>query len=81
MLPGADEYLRAFNELVGDRQPGGPIMFASVDRWAVRNGMDGPDEFSGLLSALAAMDEAMKGDGPASQGRPLSPELFDAVFG
>lgn len=56
-------------------------MFLSIERWAERNGMSGPDDFAALLAALAAMDEEWRrGSGNSPQGRPMSPELFDALF-
>lgn len=84
MLPGADEYLRAFSDLSGDRQMGmaaGPIPYTSIDRWAERNGIIDPDDFAALRDAIAVMDEVWRGgDAKTPVGRPLTPELFDAVF-
>ncbi|KKB09408.1 hypothetical protein VE26_05590 [Devosia chinhatensis] len=60
---------------------GGPIMFLSIERWAERNGLASQDDFAGLLAALSVLDEEWRRKSPnAPKGRPLSPELFDALF-
>lgn len=64
----------------------GPIPFTSINTYAGRFGIDGED-FAYFARMIRAMDEAMLGRGvPAANaakpvGRPLTPELFDAVFG
>ena len=81
-LPGTDEYLRAFTELSGDRISSA-TPYSAIDRWAQRNGVTDPDEFALLVEMISAMDMALSGtEGQGSTAsRPLSPELFDAVFG
>jgi hypothetical protein len=81
--------LSAFWELSSDRQIGmsaGPIPYTAIDRWAHRNGVE-PEDFHVLLTVIRAMDAEWLGEG-GQQGstqqvsaRPLSPDLFDAVFG
>lgn len=49
----------AWGELVGDRYTEmGSIPFASIDRWAVRNGIDDPDDFAFVVRAVRAADQA-----------------------
>ncbi|WP_371346465.1 hypothetical protein [Ancylobacter sp. IITR112] len=52
----------AFWALSTDRQIGfggvGPIQFSSVDRYAIRYGIDGIDEFDRFTSLIRAMDSA-----------------------
>jgi hypothetical protein len=65
----------------------GPIPWSAIDRWAARAGVDEPDEFELLASCIRAMDGEWLGQGekkpePAKQTaqRPMSAELFDALF-
>jgi hypothetical protein len=63
----------------------GPIPFTSISTYADRVGIDG-DDFTYFVCMIRAMDDAVRGTAgrPVSEkptGRPLSPELFDAVFG
>ncbi|WP_449395589.1 phage tail assembly chaperone [Devosia riboflavina] len=88
LLPGADELLKAFWELCSDRPVGvsaAAIPFTAIDRWAARNGFDDPDDFASLTAAIRAMDgewvRAASGASAQPQGRALSPELFDAMWG
>lgn len=64
-----------------------PIPFASLDRFAVRHGVEG-DEFAFLNRMIRAMDAVAldhwrkdEGAPKPSAGRQLSPELFDALWG
>lgn len=67
----------------------GPIPFTAIDRWATRRGVTDPDEFEALVACIRAMDAEWLGQGetlagtqkPKVSGRPMSPDLFDAVFG
>ncbi|WP_455350783.1 phage tail assembly chaperone [Devosia epidermidihirudinis] len=87
LLPGADELLSAFWALCSDRQVAmseGPIPFSAINQWAARQGVDGGDEFATLMRCVRVMDDewlksARRHDGQV-EGRPLTPELFDAVF-
>lgn len=91
-MPGSGFYLAAFWELNSDRPAGmavAPIPFSTIDRFAARNGIEDED-FDTFTRLMRAMDEVVlahaKSDQPAAQkpqqtGRPLSPELFDAMFG
>jgi hypothetical protein len=67
----------------------GPIPFTAIDRWAARRGVTDPDEFEALVACIRAMDAEWLGQGgstadpqmPKVSSRPMSPDLFDAVFG
>jgi hypothetical protein len=49
----------AWGDLAGDRNVEfGPIPFSSIDRWALRHGIDDPDEFEFLVRAIRAADKA-----------------------
>lgn len=64
LLPGADLYLKAFNALAADRpltvgMAGvlyGRIPFESIDRFAVREGIDQSDDFDQLRRIVVALD-------------------------
>ena len=91
-MPGSGFYLAAFWELNSDRPVGmavAPIPFSAIDRFASRHEIDG-EEFEFLVRMIRAMDAAAmahwREDTPSqpksqSSGRPLSPELFDALWG
>jgi hypothetical protein len=88
-LPGAVEYLDAFRELSTDRQIGmatGQIPSGAIDRYAMRHGLDDPDEFELFTQCVRAMDAVYLGvakepaTAPEPTARPLSVELFDALF-
>lgn len=91
LLSGSGFYLTAFWELHTDR-PGGmaamPIPSGSVERFAGRHQIDGED-FDFLVQMIRAMDavalehwRGQEGVGakPKEAARPLSPELFDALW-
>ena len=49
----------AWGDLLGDRYTEtGAIPFASIDRWALRNGVDDPDDFAFCVRAIRAADKA-----------------------
>lgn len=58
--PGADTYLEAWNALAYDRPLGqgfiGSIPFMTIDRYAERIGLTGPDEFARFARLVRAMD-------------------------
>ncbi|RAI44703.1 phage tail assembly chaperone [Rhodoplanes roseus] len=57
--PGAAMVWDAFTTLSSDRSVGmgeGPIPFASIDRWAVRYGIDDLDEFDRFAALVQALD-------------------------
>jgi hypothetical protein len=65
----------------------GPIPFSAIDRYGERYGLDGED-FAYFVRMIRAMDQAVLGrdetpkpDTPTVSSRPLTPELFDAIFG
>jgi hypothetical protein len=63
----------------------GPIPFSSIDAYARRFGVEDED-FDHFTRMIRGMDQAILGwDGTEATakpvGRPLSPDLFDAVFG
>lgn len=60
LLIGLDFYWRAFWECASDRVIGmaeGPIPWSSIDRWALRYGVEG-DDFERLVLIIKVMDEA-----------------------
>lgn len=91
-MPGTGFYLAVFWELNSDRPVGmavAPIPFSSIDRFASRHGIEG-EEFEALVRMIRAMDAVAmahwREDRPAERkgmqaARPLSPELFDALWG
>lgn len=55
---GLEMYWRAFTELSGDRQVGmgeGPIPYASIHHWGVRNQIYG-DDFDRLVAVIRGVD-------------------------
>jgi hypothetical protein len=56
----------AFNALKGDRAIGfggiGPISFIAVDRYAIRYGIEDPEEFERFHDLIRAMDAAYMAD-------------------
>ncbi|MBS7737941.1 MULTISPECIES: hypothetical protein [unclassified Chelatococcus] len=57
--PLESDLLAAFNELATDRSISfgvGPIPFSSIDRYAVRYGYDGAEDFELLRRAIRVMD-------------------------
>lgn len=92
MLPGCDFYLAAFWELNSDRPVGmgvAPIPFTSIDRFAVRHGVEGED-FDFFTRMMRAMDGVAlaywseRQDGQQTKAnvssRPAR-EVFDAIWG
>lgn len=63
--PELDDHLdfawQAFVALSSDRQLGmsvGPIPWSSIDRYALRFGIDGGDDFEAFAALISAMDGA-----------------------
>ena len=49
----------AWGDLTGDRLTQfGPIPYSAIDRWAIRNGVDDPDDFAFIVRAVRAADQA-----------------------
>lgn len=66
----------------------GPIPFSAIDRYGARHGIAG-DDFDFFAKMIRAMDRVVLDQArsdtpawakPAASGRPMSPELFDALF-
>lgn len=66
-----------------------PIPFTSIDRYGERHGIEG-EELTFFIRMICAMDEVaishVRQEQPSSgkakpEGRSLSPELFDAIWG
>ncbi|GHC79365.1 phage tail assembly chaperone [Limoniibacter endophyticus] len=89
-MPGTYGWLSAFWELSTDRQLSmgvGPIPLASIDNWIGHNDLDEVDGEC-FKYAVREMDKAYleyankpEDQRPTVSSRPLTPELFDAIFG
>ncbi|MES0071938.1 hypothetical protein [Mesorhizobium sp. M0058] len=92
-MPGAEPFLAAFWDLSTDRyRYTGPVPGWAIRSWAAELGLDDPDELASFRGAMRAMDRvylerANRDPGapgkpaPVVSSRPLSPNLFDAMFG
>lgn len=89
----AQPYLTAFWSLSHDRHLGfggsGGIPFSAIDRYARRSGIIDPDEFWTLDAMIRACDAVWLRHANASgkdkqetiSDRPVTPAMFDAMFG
>lgn len=61
IMPGAQSYLDAWQELASDRQFAphfvSPISFLALDAYARRRGIDDPDEFASFCRIMREMDQ------------------------